>query len=232
MQNYLKRLSCVAALALPCLLLAGAPAGAQPAPGGPPGAGGRPAGGAAPRPPAKPPSKTPADAAAGTYKLDTSHASVFLRIMHQGTSYSTFRFGDVTGTLAWNPASVETSKVDIIVGTKSIATPVAGFADRLTGERYLNVAAFPQAEFVSTSIRRTGPTTGEITGNLTFMGQTHPITVQAQLVGIGQNMRGGTTMGFEGTTKFKRSDFGFTVMLPDIGDEADLILDFSFDRQG
>lgn len=225
MRTNFKRACCAAALALPCLLLAGAQAGAQPAPGGPPGAGGPPA-----RPPARPPTKNPADAPAGTYKLDASHASVILRILHQGTSYSTFRFGAPAGTLDWNP-NVETSKVDITVDMKSIATPVAGFADRLTGERYLNVAAFPQARFVSTSIRRTGPTTGEITGNLTFMGQTRPITVQAQLVGIGHGMRGGVTIGFEGTSKFKRSDFGFTTLLPDVGDESELILDLAFDQQ-
>jgi polyisoprenoid-binding protein YceI len=108
---------------------------------------------------------------------------------------------------------------------------VAGFADRLTGESYLNSDKFPQAEFVTTSIRRTGPTTGEITGNLTLLGQTHPITVQAQLVGIGANARGVSTIGFQATGKFKRSDFGLTILPGIIGDDIELLIDADFNHQ-
>jgi polyisoprenoid-binding protein YceI len=176
-------------------------------------------------------SKDPATAAPGRYKMDPDHTSIVVRILHQGTSYSTFRFNLDAGTLDWNPAHIEASKVDVTVDTSSIVTPVAGFTERLTSERYLNSAKFPQARFVSTSIRRTGPTTGEITGDLTFLGVTKPITISAQLVGIGPNARDIPSIGFAGAAKFKRSDFGLTTLLTVFGDEAELMIDTEFNRQ-
>jgi polyisoprenoid-binding protein YceI len=192
---------------------------------------GRPANGAAARVAPTPPSKDPATAEAGRYKLDPDHASVIVRVLHEGTSFSTARFNGVSGMLDWDP-QVEKSKVDVTVDSKSIATPAAGFADRLTGEGWLNAAKFPQAKFVSTSVRRTGPTTGEINGNLTFLGQTRPLVVAAEVVGISKNIHGVMTMGFKGSAKFKRSDYGLMTLLPAIaGDEVELVLDLSFNRE-
>jgi polyisoprenoid-binding protein YceI len=177
-------------------------------------------------------SKDPAAAPRGRYKMDPDHTSILVRILHEGTSYSTFRFNSDQGVLDWDPGRIEASKVDVTVETQSIATPVAGFAGRLAGARYLNTAKFPQARFVSTGIRRTGPTTGEITGDLTFLGVTKPIKIDAQLVGIGPNARDMPTVGFAGSAKFKRSDFGLTTLLTVFGDEAELMIDTEFTREG
>jgi polyisoprenoid-binding protein YceI len=177
------------------------------------------------------PTKDPAAATPGSYKIDQNHASVIARIGHaNGFSYSTFRFGKMSGTLDWNPTRIEASKVDITVDPKSIATPVLGFAVELGGERFLNTAKFPDARFASTSIQRTGPTTGRIIGNLTFMGQTKPMTIEAELIGAGKNMRGVSTVGFTGKGKFKRSDYGFGAMIPIIGDEVELLIDTEFNQ--
>lgn len=187
---------------------------------------------AAQAPPMIPPaSKDPAAAPAGTYRMDPEHMSVIARVGHgSGTSLSTFRFTKATATLTWDPARVENSKIEVVLDPKSISHPVPGFADELDGEMFLNVAKYPDARFVSTSIRRTGPTTGEIVGNLTFMGQTKPMTIQAEMLGAAKNMRGVATIGFTGTARFKRSDFGFNFMVPMIGDEVDLIIDSEFNQ--
>lgn len=176
-------------------------------------------------------SQDPAAAPAGTYAVDGRHASVIARIGHNGgSSLSTFRFGTVSGSLDWNPAQVAASKVTVTVDMKSIQTPVAGFADELIGTGFLETAKFPTAVFTSTSIQRTGPTTGKITGNLTFMGVTKPIVVDARIVGAGKGARGSTVVGFSGTTRFKRSDYGFTSRLGPIGDEVELLLDIEFNK--
>ena len=65
-----------------------------------------------------------ADAAAGSYKLDTAHTGVVARVSHIGYSYSVFRFGDATGQLAWDPADPARNKLAVTVKTASIETPV------------------------------------------------------------------------------------------------------------
>jgi polyisoprenoid-binding protein YceI len=179
---------------------------------------------------AAPPAAQGSIATAGTYALDESHASVAARILHHATSYTVFRANNVSATLQWDPVRVENSKVEVAVDTRSIDTPVAGFGQLVQGERYLNTAKFPEAKFVSTSIRRTGPKTGVIEGQFTFLGQTKPMTVNAEMVGESRNMRGVATVGFHGVAKFKRSDYGSTHLLAIVGDEVELILDLEFGR--
>ena len=183
---------------------------------------------AQPAPPST--SKDPAAAVAGEYKLDERHTSVIARVAHMNAySFSTFRFGGVSGTLNWDPAKIENSKVDINVEMASIMTPVPKFGEELASDKYLNAPKFPTAHFVSTGVRRTGPTTGLIMGNLTFMGQTKPMTISAEMVGAGKTPRA-SVVGFTGTARIKRSDFGFTTLIPIIADEISFVIDTEFDK--
>jgi polyisoprenoid-binding protein YceI len=187
----------------------------------------------APAAPAGPPAqavvtKDPASAIAGTYKLDTNHASVIARIGHGGGfSYSTVRFGVKEGSLVWNPANVAASKLNVVVDTTPIYTPIK-YGQDPAGPNLLNVAAFPTATFVSTSIQVTGPTTGKIMGNLTFLGQTKPVTIDASLVGAGKTGRGTPAIGFTGLMNIKRSDFGNTFAAGAISDAINIVVDGEF----
>lgn len=184
---------------------------------------------AAARPPPPPPSKDPAAAPAGTYKLDKGHESVVARIGHGGGfSFSTVRFGATEGTLTWDPAHIENSTVSVTVDTKPNFAPIVYGIDP-GGPTLLNVAMFPTATFVSTGVKRTGPTTGQIMGNMTLMGQTKPVVIDAQLIGAGRNGRGVPIVGFTGTLKFKRGDFGFTSMAGAVSNDIELVIDAEFD---
>lgn len=172
--------------------------------------------------------KNPTDAAAGTYKIDKNHASVIARIAHGGGfSISTMRFGVTDATLNWNPAAPEQSKLTVNVDMTPHYDPIV-YGQDLKGANFFNLAQFPAATFASTSIRRTGPTTGVITGDLTFRGQTHPATIDAVLVGAGKTGRGQSTIGFTGTMKIKRSQWGMTFLVGPIGDDVELTLDGEF----
>jgi polyisoprenoid-binding protein YceI len=175
-------------------------------------------------------SKDPSAAPAGSYKLDERHVSVIARVPHaNGTSYSTFRFGGVKGTLTIDPAHPDAGALSVTVDPKSIASNVAGFGEELGGERYLNVAKYPEATFTSTGIRAQGGK-AQITGNLTLMGVTKPAVLNAELVGVGKTMKGTAAIGFTGVLRFKRSDFGFTTMQGPIGDDVELLIDVEFDQ--
>ena len=59
-----------------------------------------------------------------------------------------------------------------------------------------------------------------------------PITIDVQLVGIGPNAKDLPTIGFSGAAKLKRSDFGLTTLLSVFGDDAELMIDTEFNREG
>lgn len=182
--------------------------------------------------PAGPPavSQDPAKAPSGNYVLDGRHASVIVRLPHAGgVSFSTFRLGTVAGTLNWNGTQPEASKTSITIDMTSLQSPVPNFAAELIGDRFLKTSQFHDAQFVSTSIQRTGATTGTIGGNLTFMGVTKPVTIDANLVGTNTGGRG-PVIGFSGRMHFKRSDFGFNALQGPIGDDVELLIDVEFDK--
>lgn len=170
-------------------------------------------------------------APAGTYNLDPRHTNVGVRMAHAGgTSYSNFRFGKPSGSLVIDPAHPENAQLSVSVDMASIMTPVGqDFITEITGAQYLNAARFPTATFKSTSVKVSGAK-AEVAGQLTFMGVTKPATIEAELVGGGAAMTGGQVLGFTGTMKFKRSDFGFTSGAAFIGDDISVMLDAEFDK--
>ena len=184
MQSVLRVTTLCAALGLACL-----PAAAQ-APAAP----------AAARAAAPVTSHDPMAAAAGVYKLDAEHSSMVVRILHMnGVGFMTFRMPELSGTLTWNPAKIEDSKVDATVDMTSVFTPVKGFGEEIAGKGFLESQTWPTARFVSTAIKRTGPTKGLITGDLTFMGQTHPMTLDTEMNGTLKNRAGVTIIGVTAT---------------------------------
>jgi polyisoprenoid-binding protein YceI len=151
--------------------------------------------------PAQPPMHIPLGqkdvtlATAGAYTLDPNHVSVEARVSHIGFSISIFRFGKAGATLQWDPKAIAKSKLDATVEVSSLMSNVAGFAEELQGDKYLNAAKYPQATFASTAFRQTDATHGKVDGRLTLMGKTLPATFDVTLVGAGPGFAGGPTMG-------------------------------------
>jgi polyisoprenoid-binding protein YceI len=186
-----------------------------------------------PAAPAAPPppnvvTKDPRSAIAGTYRLDKDHSAVVARVPHAGGySFNVIRFGTVEGVLTWDPARIEAAKLTVTVDMAPTTAPIV-YAQDLRGPNFMNVAQFPTATFVSTGVRQTGPTTGVIMGNLTFLGQTKPAAIDAQLVGAGKTGRGVPTVGFQGVMKIKRDDFGLKFVGNGPADTIEVMVDGLF----
>ncbi|HLY80639.1 MAG TPA: YceI family protein, partial [Caulobacteraceae bacterium] len=78
---------------------------------------------------------------------------------------------------------------------------------------------------------------GTMTGDLTLMGVTKPVTFAVTLVGAGHEVLplplGRRAAGFEATTTFKRSDFGSNYLLNGglVGDEVTLQIEAEFEKK-
>jgi len=172
-------------------------------------------------------SKTPS----GVYQMDAAHASVTFKINHLGFSRYTGRFNMLEGTLGFNSANVEQSSLDVTVYTNSVDTNNAKLEEDLRGDKWFNVIKYPRATFHATKIERTGPTTGKITGDFTMLGITHTVVLDTTLIGTGEHfMTKKPVLGFSATTTLKRADYGFTNMIPFIGDEVALQIEAEFDK--
>jgi polyisoprenoid-binding protein YceI len=167
-------------------------------------------------------------APAGNYALDASHTAVVARISHVGYSFSVFRFGKTAGSLTWDPKAPASSKLSATVETASIETPVPGFAEELSGAKYLNSAAYPQATFSATAFHSTDATHGKVDGTFTLMGKTKPVTFDVTLVGAGSGFFNHPRIGIHAETTINPQDYGFPAMF---GNAVALVIDSEFVKQ-
>lgn len=175
------------------------------------------------------------DMPAGEYKLDPHHASVNWNVNHMGLSNYAARFTKMDATITLDPKDLSQSKLVATVDLGSVKTdyPDAAkkdFDKELAGDQWLNAAKFPEAKFESTKIEKTGKNTGKIQGNLTFMGVSKPLTLDVTFNGAYDRhpMTNLPELGFSATATLKRSEWGFTNMVPHIGDEVKLHIEAEF----
>lgn len=176
--------------------------------------------------------KNPAEMPSGHYKLDSSHAHVVFFINHLGFSVYTGDFYDIQGDLKLVNTKLEDSKLNVTIKADSVAVQNTKLREELKGEKFFNTAKYPEIKFVSNKLIKTSSTAGTMTGDLTFMGTTKPVTLDVAFVGGGVNpMSKAQTMGFTASGSIKRSDFGMTNYLPGLGDDVRLDISAEFAQQ-
>jgi len=167
-------------------------------------------------------------APAGHYVLDPKHTAVVIRVPHVGFSYSVFRFLTVSADLDWDPANPAADALKATVDPKSIATaPVDNFGAELTGPGFLDAGKNPTATFVSKAFKPIDATHGQVSGDLTIMGVTTPVTFDVDLVGDGQGFRG-PVIGVTARTKLDPKAYALP---PFIAGDIELTIDAEFDQQ-
>ena len=189
-------------------------------------------------PPQLPGQMDPSRVTAGTYAADSGHSLVGWRVNHFGFNDYFGIFGNVSGTLTIDPANLGAAKVDVTIPIDSVVVASAGLRDHLLragrdgGKPDFFGPNPAAAKFVSTRVQPSG-NNATITGDLTLNGVTKPVTIQAQFTGAGNAMMppNKLTVGFEGTTTIKRSDFGITTFVPMVSDEVELTITTAFEKQ-
>jgi len=183
--------------------------------------------------PAAPGAKDPSRVTGGSYQVDPGHTQVAFAYDHMGFSNNFGIISGPTGTLTLDPKNVAASKVSIEVPIANLRTGIQALDDHLMKVDFFDSAKFPKATFVSTSVKADGPTSAEITGNLTIKGITKPVTLDADFYGAGKApaMAGGKeNVGFVATTSVKRSDFNMGYGVPMVGDTIELKIVAAFQK--
>ena len=164
--------------------------------------------------------------AADAYKLDTTHAVVAFKVSHLGFSTTYGNFDKVDGSMTFDEANPANSSVEVTIDTASIDSGYEKRDEHLRGEDFFNVAEYPTMTFKSTSIEVTGEDEAAITGDLTLLGETHPVTLHVDLNKQGAHPmdKSKTVAGFDAETEIDRTKWGMTSYAPAIGKEVEIIL--------
>lgn len=196
-----------------------------------------------------PPPTLTIDAPAGRYALDPNHANLSFSLKHVGLSNYVMRFTKYTVALDLDPVDPTASSVLVEIDPTSVSTDFSGdyrgshpqspyqsWHEALAqSPEFLNAGAYPKITFRSTAIERTADGGLRITGDLDLLGQSHPVTLDAQLVGAMAThpFTGKGAMGFAARGSFRRSQFGMNAYLepPVLGDEITLSFDGELHEQ-
>jgi len=182
------------------------------------------------------------DVAKATYTLEKSHAFLSFKFGHgHGISNYRISFTDFDATLVFDPADPEAANLSVTVNPMAVETNYPGdytgshpdslYAtwneDISRSPKLLDGDTHPEITFTSTSIQRTGDDAGTVTGNLTLLGVTKPVTLDVSFGGVANVPWFGErdVLGFDATSVFKRADWGLNAYAPMIGE--DITVSFS-----
>lgn len=165
----------------------------------------------------------PALAEPVAYKLDPSHTAVAFSVNHLGFSTVLGRFNTVAGNLVFDQANVANSKVDVTIDAASVDTNFAKRDDHLRSGDFFNTKEFAKLTFKSTKVEKTGDNTGTVTGDLTLLGVTKPVTLTVTFNKAGVSAASKLdTVGFSARGTVKRSDFGMKYLVPYVSDDIQI----------
>lgn len=174
--------------------------------------------------------------AGDTYELDQNHAFLTWTATHNGISSYTANFTDFDATLDFNPEEPTSSSIEVTINPASVETNYPGdfkgthpdssfdgWNEALARDaRFFNTDEFPQITFVSTGAEKTGEYTGTVTGDLTFLGVTRPVTLDVTYNGTANLPWYGERdlIGFNASTTINRSDYGLDAVSGAVSDEV------------
>jgi polyisoprenoid-binding protein YceI len=172
-------------------------------------------------------------AAPESYTLDPYHTYPHFAVEHFGVSQYWGRFDRSSGKFTIDRAArkgtlelnVETASVS--TGDNERGSRARTLDEHLRSADFFNVAEFPRMSFKSSEVKFNGDAPAEVSGELTLLGVTKPLTLKIERWVCRDHpfskkpMCGGNASG-----ALKRTDFGMKYAVPAVSDEIRLYVQF------
>ena len=159
---------------------------------------------------------------AADYSIDPQHTFVSFAISHFGFSTIRGNFDRQSGSMQFDPAA-KIASVMIEIDATSIDTGYDKRDAHLQSPDFLNAVENPTITFKSTAVTWNGSVLATVTGDLTILGVSKPVTLTVTSMKCGPHpFSKKDTCGFDATGSIKRSDYGVNYGLPAIGEVLDL----------
>ncbi|MEV5310331.1 MULTISPECIES: YceI family protein [unclassified Streptomyces] len=146
----------------------------------------------------------------GDYTIDPAHTTIGFVARHAMVTNVKGKFLDFTGSLHLDGSEPSNSTATIDVVMDSIDTGNADRDGHLKSADFFKTDEFPAMTFRSTKAESLGGDDYRITGDLSILGVTKPITIDLEFNGAAKDPFGNERVGFEGKTTILRSEWGLT----------------------
>ena len=150
--------------------------------------------------------------------LIPTHTYVSFAVNHLGFSTMRGKFNQQSGTMQFDPDAKKAS-VMIEIDAASIDTGHEKRDAHLRSPDFINAVEFPTITFKSTSSTWNGNQLASVSGDLTILGVSKPVTLQIDSMNCGEHpFNKKYTCGFDASGSIKRTDFGVNYGMPAIGE--------------
>lgn len=175
----------------------------------------------------------PDEVPAGTYEIFSDETLVRYTVNHLGVNDYWGTFAGTTGTMTLDPKNIAAAKLDVSIPVFQLETTNRDLDAELYSSIFFDYIKFRTIHFVSTEVKRTGPNTALVTGDLTMRDVTKPVTLSVTFHGATLSPFGGEELfvGFDATGSVKRSDFGLGKWVPIVSDETRIFISAEFKKQ-
>ncbi|MER6784531.1 YceI family protein [Streptomyces sp. NPDC000658] len=146
----------------------------------------------------------------GDYAIDPAHSTIGFTARHAMVTNVKGKFTDFTGALHLDGVDPSRSTASIDVTMDSIDTGSADRDGHLKSADFFKTDEFPTMTFRSTSAEALGGDDYRISGELSILGVTKPLTIDLEFNGSAKDPFGNERVGFEGKAEILRSDWGLT----------------------
>jgi polyisoprenoid-binding protein YceI len=146
----------------------------------------------------------------GDYSIDSAHSTIGFTVRHAMVTNVKGKFDDFSGSLHLDGGDPSASTASIDVKMDSIDTGSEDRDGHLKSADFFKIEEFPTMTFRSTKAEALGDEDYRITGDLTILGTTKPLTIDLEFNGAAKDPFGNERVGFEGKAEIKRSEWGLT----------------------
>src|SRR6201984_3120709 len=117
--------------------------------------------------------------ASDVYFIDKNHSNMGFLIRHLFTKVPG-RFTDFSGQISFDEANREQSTVEVTIKTASVNTDNDMRDKDLRSPNFFDVEKFPDMTSRSKSVKATGQSTADVTGDLTMHGVTREVVLKVE----------------------------------------------------
>jgi polyisoprenoid-binding protein YceI len=146
----------------------------------------------------------------GDYTIDASHTTIGFTARHAMVTNVKGGFLDFSGSLHLDGSDPSRSTASIDVRMESIDTGNADRDGHLKSADFFRTEEFPTMTFRSTEAVALGGDDYRVTGDLSILGTTKPLTIDLEFNGAAKDPFGNERVGFEGKAEILRSEWGLT----------------------
>ena len=121
----------------------------------------------------------------GAWRIDPARTHIGFVVDAVGFPRTQGEFRAFNGRLSIDFDRPAASHVAFTVRSNSIEVGSSSFDDTLRGSNFLDAQRFPDIRFESTRVEKRDESTIELTGDLTLLGVTRPLTVEVEVKRLG-----------------------------------------------